>query len=508
MKKKRTIFTKDWMTLHPFAQSDETDLYYANLADKVFALLEDSDYAKLLRNKGDMIYVSLCITAWFEDVISQLGIWKAFSTECKRRYGTYIPFYGTDGIYNQDEPNLADVKFLLWHHVQHIYFDDRFIFPNVKGLDELAGEIYRLLDAEYETAPENTRLHSLLCEGELTGKEFYQYRDVLKWFHFGCYFNVGNSQKLRQKMQEIMPQVQDRMQADIAAYGIQNDLVSGSRSNLLSLTTPEWMALVSRQHPERKIWAEAKSQEFSYYTIEREDDGYVYMKDLVSGEKDIKVCKESIKVKDFSGLIKNKSIIVASLFWYGDCWWQNGIMTDANDKKATKASVAEEKAKRAHTNEKAIYDNFKKSAGGKWYAIFKDNEEFEKFLTESMGYANVKSEQLPKMSEESKGVIAFATPYCGLRVVFGVTPCVKADDNPFYDKAYATEHASEFFFDEQNIPYEVSCLLNDNGMLPDASLQGEGSEGLQPVFDSNRQFIIDYSLHGSRERNLSPKELF
>ena len=507
MKKKRTIFTKDWMTLHPFAQSDETDLYYANIADKVYALVEDSEYAKLMRNKGNMIYLSLCLTSWFEDVISQLGIWKAFSTECKRRYGTYIPFYDTDGSYSQDDINLADVKFLLWHHVQQLYFDDRFIFPNMKGLDALAEEVFSLFDAEYETAPENTRLHSLLCEGELTGKEFYQYRDVLKWLHFGCYFNVGNGKKMQQEMQKIMPMVNDRMQADITAYGVQNDLISNSRSNLLSLTTPEWMALISRQHPKRQIWAEAKSQEFSYYTIEREDDEYIYLKDLVTGEKNINVCKASIQMRDFSGLIKNKSAITLCLFWYGNCWWQNGIMADMNDKKITKASVAEEKAKREHTSEKAIYDNFKKATGGKWYAIFKDNAEFENFLTKDMGYGNITNEILPKTTDQSKGIIAFATPYCGLRVVFGMTPCVKVDDNPFYDKEYATEHASEFFFDDQNIPYEVSCLLNDNGMVPDASLQGEGSEGLQPVFDANRQFIIDYNLHGSREHNLSPKSL-
>ena len=101
------------MTLHPFSKSGETDLYYTNLADKVCAIIEDSEYGKLLRNKGDLIYLSLCVTSWFEDVISQLGIWKAFTTECKQRYGTYIPFYDTDGTYTQDEINLADVKFLL-----------------------------------------------------------------------------------------------------------------------------------------------------------------------------------------------------------------------------------------------------------------------------------------------------------------------------------------------------------------------------------------------------------
>ena len=496
------------MTLHPFSQSDETDLYYTNLADKVCAIIDGSEYGKLLRNKGDLIYLSLCVTAWFEDVISQLGIWQAFTTECKRRYDTYIPFYDTDGTYTQGEANLADVKFLLWHHVQHIYFDDEFIYPTTDGLEETAAKIYALLDGEYETAPENERLARLLCTGEATTDDFYQYRDLLKWFHYGCYFNVGNNAILRKRLDQTLPQAKDPMQANLVAYNVQNELVTMSRSNLLSLTTPEWMALIARQHPERSVWAETESKPFSYYTIEREDDDSIYMKDLLTGEKGIKVVKDSIQIDSVAPMIKNKSVVSAALFRYDGSWWLNGVLSALDNKKDTKAMVAEEKAKRGHDNEKVIYDKFKEAAKGKWYAFFKDREALLAFLNDDMGFKDMKPESLPQMDKLSDNILVCATPYCGLRLLFGMAPCIKTDDNPLYDEATAKKYAQNFLFNEENIPYEVACLFNDKGMLPDATAENADDPTLRAMLDTNRQFIIDYNMHGRREADLTPADLW
>lgn len=496
------------MTLHPFSKSGETDLYYTNLADKVCAIIEDSEYGKLLRNKGDLIYLSLCVTSWFEDVISQLGIWKAFTIECKQRYGTYIPFYDTDGTYTQDEINLADVKFLLWHHVQHIYFDNEFIYPNTDGLEETAEKIYELFDKEYETAPENENLRRLLCTDEVTENDFYQYRDLLKWFHYGCYFNLGNNKILRQSIENAAHEAHNQTELNLITYDIQNELVSVSRSNLLSLTTPEWMARIASLHPARKIWAESECKPVSYYTIEREDESYIYMKDLLTGEKGIKVNKLSVQMEHIDKLIENKSIATAVLFRYGSSWWLNGILSAVDNKKDTKEMIAKEKAKRKYTDEKAIYDRFKEANGGKWYAFFKDREALLQFLNNDMGFANMTMESLPEIKEVGDTILACATPHCGMRMLFGMAPCIKSDDNPLYDEATAKKYAQNFLFNEENIPYEVATLFNEKGMLPDATAENEADPKLRNMLDANRQFIIDYNLHGRRDTDLSPAGLW
>ena len=50
--------------------------------------------------------------------------------------------------------------------------------------------------------PKTRTLRRLLCTDEVIENDFYQYRDLLKWFHYGCYFNLGNNKILRQSIEK------------------------------------------------------------------------------------------------------------------------------------------------------------------------------------------------------------------------------------------------------------------------------------------------------------------
>ena len=90
---KRVIFTKDWLELHPYKTADAVDQYYVSLANAIYFQLAELDFADLFDKKQDAKHLALCLAAYFEDVITGLGIWRAFTTECKKRYGVYVPFY-------------------------------------------------------------------------------------------------------------------------------------------------------------------------------------------------------------------------------------------------------------------------------------------------------------------------------------------------------------------------------------------------------------------------------
>ena len=36
----KKIFTKDWLELHPYASVDTTDVYYTNIANSIYEILE------------------------------------------------------------------------------------------------------------------------------------------------------------------------------------------------------------------------------------------------------------------------------------------------------------------------------------------------------------------------------------------------------------------------------------------------------------------------------------
>ena len=76
---KQRIYNGDWKTLHPYSGSAPTDLYYITLANKVLAAiravetsLEESDYRKI--DETEQKELACILTAYFEDIISQTGI--------------------------------------------------------------------------------------------------------------------------------------------------------------------------------------------------------------------------------------------------------------------------------------------------------------------------------------------------------------------------------------------------------------------------------------------------
>lgn len=287
---KKVIFTQEWIALHPYEKADETDLYYTELANEIYHALDEACYTHNFKNMDEAKQLALSIAGYFEDVISGTGIWKTFTEECKQRYGTYIPFYEKESEFikstlNEDDPaydpeeiNIADVKFLLWHHYQQSSFVQEAV-PFLFGTLELAAKLaYNILDREYETAPENERLLTYLSEmPEIEGnaetteedieknKELDEIhrRDTLAWFHYGCYFNVGNQKRLQFTLQQMANSPQGLTEP--LAYSVQMEMTIVGRNNLLTLTSYEWLRKICRNMPTHKLW---EDEEFRKKAIE------------------------------------------------------------------------------------------------------------------------------------------------------------------------------------------------------------------------------------------------
>ena len=124
----KKIYPKEWLKYHPYKQTDSVDGYYTNVANGIYNILDHSPISEAFEIDSDLHRTSLCLAAWFEDVISQTGIWQTFTAECKKKYGTYLPFYPIGDDYYPDEVNIEDVRFLLWHHTQFLHRGKRISF--------------------------------------------------------------------------------------------------------------------------------------------------------------------------------------------------------------------------------------------------------------------------------------------------------------------------------------------------------------------------------------------
>ena len=444
---KKVIFTQDWMAKHPYEKPDEVDQYYTELANEIYHALDEACFTHNFKNVEDAKQLALSIAAYFEDILSDAGIWKTFTTECVKRYGCHIPFYeheakyinssltGNDATYDADEINFADIKFLLWHHYQQSSYVQEAV-PCIFGTLELAAKmVYDILDKEYETAPENGRLHEFLCGYDASmEKDMIEVarRDLLAWFHYGCYFNLGNQKRLQFTLQQMANSPQGL--SEQMAYGIQMDMTVTLRNNLLSFTSYEWLEKITENQPSHAYW---EDEEFKKLVEE--------------AEKERSIDHEQA-IKDYN-LLKEKG--------YGDK-----------------------------------------------FIFLEDNKTLKEFLKD-IGYELPANLRLPQKYE--KGIIVTGTPYTGLTITYMQAHNIASPENPYYNAERAAETCFGIISGNgRPFPYEIVCKLIDGNMLPDANIftsKYVKEEGLA-ITQANLQFLADYYLIGRRDKDLSPKELW
>lgn len=257
------IYPKDWLQLHPYKQSDPTDSYYTNIANRIYGMLEETRLTYSFE-KDEVKQISIRMAAYFEDVISGLNIWRSFITEHKALYGKFLPFYTPDDHYYDDEVNYEDIRFLLWHYTQqyHGFHKGTFVSPDNAANGDTAKLIYQMFCDEWTTAPENERLQQLFAP-ETRYEDVDKYNELLHWFHYQCYLFTDSHQELTDTVKEYWEQTKEKDEQFImTAY---EALAHISKSAFLAYTAPKWLSLIfPADHPDHSLFVEEgeKSQAF------------------------------------------------------------------------------------------------------------------------------------------------------------------------------------------------------------------------------------------------------
>ena len=499
----KKIYPKKWLELHPYKQTNSVDQYYVGIANEIHKRLYSSTIADAFEEEENIRYTSLCLAAWFEDVISQTGIWQAFTAECRKRYGAYLPFYPIKGDYFPDEINLEDIRFLLWHHIQYLCRGISAINPENPGIEQTAQEIYGLLAEEYETAPENERMQEFLYHSAMGEEDFFHYREILDWFHYQCYFNIENVAQCRDEAERLLDdeKITPEM-AETLIYATRTSLTFKGRRNLLSLTSPEWLALIGKAHPEHQLWGKVKVRKNSCYLLEKEDDRYLYVKDLCSeDEGEFKITKKSLNLSAIRSREVGKSTLICELIYFGNAWWQCGMLLENKYNQKMAEYVDDLTKQKEKTNEKAAFHDFIKASGGKSFVFCQSQEEISDFLLNKMDYNLKEGLDIPRINTEN-GAMLMANPHTGLHIQFKLCECIKSPDNSNYNKEEAEKNAIMFIVNPDIIPYQLSCILQDEGMLPDAYLNSlQGKEYGQEFIRKNAHFLTDYFHYRCREKD-------
>ena len=256
------IFPKDWLQLHPYKQSTPVDSYYTGIANKIYDMLTQTELINSFEgDEGKQICIRMA--AYFEDVISELGIWRTFITMHKEMYGKYLPFYTPDDHYYDDEVNFEDVRFLLWHFTQqyHGMRKGTFVSPDNPVNEWTARLIYQLFCDEWTTAPENSRMKKLFtAETRYETQEAYE--SLLIWFHYDLYLITDENQELKEETQIYWnAHRSNQEELNNMILSVHQRLAYVGKTSYLSLTSPQWLAhLMPANHPDIAFFKEIAEQ--------------------------------------------------------------------------------------------------------------------------------------------------------------------------------------------------------------------------------------------------------
>lgn len=235
-----------------------SNYYYLKLANGLAETLKKADTAEYL-NSQDLRMLSIILTNYFEDIMSDAGIWRGFTYACKSFYGKYVPFYEEDDNYIPYELNRTDVRFLIWYFIALFNDEHRLLSPMDTNVSRMADAAFNWLDVRYEEAPDPEG-YNLSQELELNSPEDQEtvYR-LANWLFINCYLMIP---AYAETMQHILYSVAGSANANAEISEALEKSMTEDPTGPLALYTKEWLHLIVEE-----VLPEQEKQETNDATV-------------------------------------------------------------------------------------------------------------------------------------------------------------------------------------------------------------------------------------------------
>ena len=275
------ITLRDIRKGHPFGVSSPTDADYVRIAKAVFDRLRYTPFCAE-RSDEEMKRMAIKLTLYFEDMVSEIGLWHSFVQKHQQLYGKPLPFYHVEKNYTPDEPHIEDIQFLLWDSTLDDEYSDTLVNPENEALAHAARTVYTYFMELFEDTPINDDLYDFFHEACFTDN-FYDVRQVLKWYFFDCYLTSGRFQKTT--FDEALDYQMDLCQGNrqIAQSAAEASIAFRYQVGPLALILQEWLAalLTVHGHTEKAAnVATIEAKELEPYVLEHYDRQTVTLRNV------------------------------------------------------------------------------------------------------------------------------------------------------------------------------------------------------------------------------------
>jgi hypothetical protein len=350
--------------------------------------------------EGKLDELACFFVAWFEDVVSQAGIWNAFVSQHHELYGKYLPFYDTSE-YFPEEINPQDAAFLFWYFILMAFENNLVLSPMASGIVGFGDAVYAIFDKEWDNAPVNEKLKGFLSVSA-NETDYYKVRYKIDWLALSSHLFYFKGIECTDAKIEVLEEADgsgDTEQLEQAlelVKDIHDSYVVDSTSNLLALRGSVWLAnVLGGEHPLYQHLLALGKRKPGKYLYLKHDDTDLYVKHLGSG-RELKVTRKSLEPLGF--MKANRSVLLMSLAnWMGE-WWFSGVLSSFE---LTDEILLDEVSNPANANlfsdenlkKEAIleqYESFLEYNNGSPIAFLEDMSAFKNFTNQFLRFHNKK----------------------------------------------------------------------------------------------------------------------
>lgn len=492
---KSKLYIKDWLHLKPYDTQKKTDGYYLRISNKVRKVFDANiiKYTLLRFLEKDSIDELACfLTSYFEDIISDTGLWKAFVNNHIKLYNRDLPFYNLNE-YVEEEINIQDVSFLIWYYI-NMNHDKVFVSPFNDFIFEIAERIMEVFDEAWEYAPENKALQDYYTL-EKSETNYFKVRDLIDRILLESYLFIDTRKERAGSVEGILKK-KEEAHFTLALLNHSRDvLLHTSYTALLALSGKEWAAeIIGDDHPlSADIRAMSKRVE-GWFFYKGQDENSIFLEHIATSKK-FELTKDSFEHTDSINI--NESMVYIGIVRWQDKWWFSGI----NFQKAFDADLVREEKNNVRSRNQVNFVNqdtseftdilkthfkaFLQYNHGSQVAFMPSSQvdsflngftdavaEYLEMTDEAIEEADARSRQQgfdPDQSrtdfegDSDQEAMVFFNPQRGLEINFEVNSAFPLPNNPYYDPSKRSRHTFRLFMKTEVSPQLVNFCLDNCG---------------------------------------------
>ncbi len=241
------ITQKQFMTKQPRPHKvTAADQYYHTLAQRLARLW---DNAHVLPAPSDAVKraVVIGVVGYYQDVVADAGLWRTFTGLHRQLYGKPLPFYAPAPDYVDFELNLDDLRFVIWYILEGYTSHKMALSPLDAAVERLAAIFYRVLDAEYEQAPNPVSLTLAVGVDPTDVDDASSIYDLSRWLFFGSYLLPPAANKViaAQLMQSMKLVQENPRDLDDQIRDLEDRTMLGNPCGPLALEIGVWVEAIA-----------------------------------------------------------------------------------------------------------------------------------------------------------------------------------------------------------------------------------------------------------------------